>query len=56
MEGTMASLIDRVRNYLRTPQGRRNMEKARAMARDPRNQQRLRGLLDRFRGGPTRRR
>ncbi|GAA3417268.1 hypothetical protein GCM10018952_48600 [Streptosporangium vulgare] len=55
MEETMASLIDRVRSYLRTPQGQRNMEKAKAMARDPRNQQKLRGLLDRFRGGHTRR-
>jgi hypothetical protein len=47
----MASLIARVRYYLSTPQGRRNLEKAKAMARDPRNQQKLRGLLDRFRAG-----
>ncbi len=54
MEDTMASLMDRVRNYLRTPQGQRHMEKAKTMARDPRNQQKLRGLLARFRGGHTR--
>ncbi|GAA3023044.1 hypothetical protein [Streptosporangium longisporum] len=52
----MASIIARVKNYLRTPQGQRNMEKAKTMARDPRNQQRIRGLLSRFRGGSTHRR
>jgi len=55
MENIMASLIDRVRSYLRTPQGQRNMAKAKAMARDPRNQQKLRGLLARLRGGGPRR-
>ncbi|MBG0831059.1 hypothetical protein HS041_25190 [Planomonospora sp. ID67723] len=50
----MASLIARVRNYLGTPQGRRNVEKAKAMARDPRNRQKLRGLLARFRGNRSR--
>ncbi|MGC5010432.1 hypothetical protein ACLQ2R_06665 [Streptosporangium sp. DT93] len=49
----MASMIDRIKNYLRTPQGQRNMEKAKTMARDPRNQQKIRGLLNRFRGGST---
>ncbi|GGL13015.1 hypothetical protein [Planomonospora parontospora] len=47
----MASLIARIRNYLSSPQGHRNLEKAKAMARDPRNQQKARGLLSRFRGG-----
>ncbi|GAA2863663.1 hypothetical protein GCM10010517_22760 [Streptosporangium fragile] len=51
----MASLIDRIRNYFRTPQGRRNVEKAKAMARDPRTQQKARRLLSRFRVGHTHR-
>jgi hypothetical protein len=53
MEDTMASLIDKVRHYLSTPAGRRNMEKAKAMANDPRNQQKLRQFMNRFRGGRT---
>ncbi|GGK78387.1 hypothetical protein Ppa06_41320 [Planomonospora parontospora subsp. parontospora] len=47
----MASLIARIRTYLSSPQGRRNLEKAKTMARDPRNQQKARGLLARLRGG-----
>jgi hypothetical protein len=50
----MATLIDRVRAYLRSPKGRQQVEKAKRkaeeLARDPRNQQRVRGLLERFRG------
>ncbi|MFC4056912.1 hypothetical protein ACFOWE_01310 [Planomonospora corallina] len=50
----MASLISRIRGYLSSPQGRRNIEQAKRMARDPRNRQRARGLLARLRGGRTR--
>ncbi|GIH92708.1 hypothetical protein ACFFMN_37370 [Planobispora siamensis] len=50
----MASLISRIRSYLSTPQGRRNLEKAKTMARDPRNQQKVRQLISRFRGGQNR--
>ncbi|GAA3447848.1 hypothetical protein [Planomonospora venezuelensis] len=50
----MASLISRLRAYLSTPQGRRNLEKAKAMARDPRNQQKARTLLSRLTGKRTR--
>ncbi|GIH99313.1 hypothetical protein [Planobispora takensis] len=50
----MASLISRIRSYLSTPQGRRNLEKAKTMARDPRNQQKVRRLISRFRGGQSR--
>ncbi|GGS70315.1 hypothetical protein GCM10010156_31450 [Planobispora rosea] len=50
----MASLISRVRAYLSTPQGRRNLEKAKTMARDPRNQQRARSLLARLTGKRSR--
>ncbi|WP_169789038.1 hypothetical protein [Nonomuraea candida] len=46
----MATLMDRVRAYLRSPKGRANMEKAKQLARDPRNQQKARRLLERFRG------
>ncbi|MBB2911507.1 hypothetical protein FHS43_002780 [Streptosporangium becharense] len=49
------TLIDRIKSYLRTPSGRRNMEKAKAMARDPRHQQKARQLLSRFRTGHTHR-
>ncbi|WP_202638131.1 hypothetical protein [Bailinhaonella thermotolerans] len=47
----MASLIDRIRRYVRSPEGRRNIEKAKRAARDPRNQARLRDLMGRLRGG-----
>lgn len=51
----MASLVDQIRRYFSSPQGRRNVEKAKAMARDPRNQQKLRQFMNRFRpGGPRR--
>lgn len=46
----MAKLMDRVRAYMRSPKGRQQVEKAKRMARDPRNQQKARRLLDRFRG------
>jgi hypothetical protein len=50
----MATLIDRVRAYLRSPKGRQQVEeakqKAEEWAQDPRNQQKARRLLERFRG------
>ncbi|MCG5215331.1 hypothetical protein [Streptosporangium sp. KLBMP 9127] len=45
----MATLMDKVRRYIQSPQGRQNVEKAKRMANDPRNKQKLRGLLDKFR-------
>ncbi|SEH02115.1 hypothetical protein SAMN05444920_12450 [Nonomuraea solani] len=45
----MATLIDRVRAYLRSPKGRQNIEKAKRMARDPRNRAKARSWLDRWR-------
>ncbi|WP_199565729.1 hypothetical protein [Spongiactinospora rosea] len=45
----MASLVDKVRRYLSSPQGRQAVEKAKRMANDPRNRQKARGLLDRWR-------
>ncbi|WP_203973783.1 hypothetical protein [Planotetraspora silvatica] len=49
----MAKLLDRIKEYLSGPQGRRMTEKAKTMARDPRNKQRLQRLMDRFRGHKT---
>lgn len=45
----MATLMDRVRAYLRSPKGRQTIEKAKRAAQDPRNQQKARRFLDRFR-------
>ncbi|MDP4508288.1 hypothetical protein [Nonomuraea turcica] len=45
----MATLMDRVRAYLRSPKGKQNVEKAKRMARDPRTQQKARQFLDRLR-------
>jgi len=50
----MASIVQRIKDYLQTPRGRQNVEKAKTMARDPRNQQRLRRLMDQWRGHKTR--
>jgi len=53
VNGQMAKLLDRIKEYLRGPQGRRMTEKAKTMARDPRNKQRLQRLMDRLRGHKT---
>ncbi|MEO3867359.1 hypothetical protein ABGB18_00860 [Nonomuraea sp. B12E4] len=45
----MATFMDRVRAYLRSPQGRQNVEKAKRMARDPRTRDKARRLLNRWR-------
>jgi hypothetical protein len=42
-------IIDRIRNFLRSPQGQRIAERGRRMAADPRNRDRARGLLARLR-------
>ncbi|NUP66942.1 MAG: hypothetical protein HOV96_41275 [Nonomuraea sp.] len=47
----MAKLMDRVRAYLRSPQGRQTVEKAKRLANDPHNQQKARRLLNRLRPG-----
>lgn len=47
----MASIIDRIKRYLRSPQGRKVRERAERMARDPRTQAKARGLLAKVRGG-----
>jgi hypothetical protein len=42
-------MIDKVRRYIQSPQGRQNIEKAKRMARDPNNRNKIRNLLARFR-------
>ncbi|WP_169729423.1 hypothetical protein [Thermoactinospora rubra] len=45
----MAKLMDRVRSFLRSPQGRRTVEKAKRIANDPGNQAKARRFLERLR-------
>jgi hypothetical protein len=42
-------LLDRIRTFLASPQGRRLTDQGRRYASDPRRQQQVRGLLARFR-------
>ena len=44
----MASIINRIKRFAASPQGRKAEAKAGEMARDPRNQAKLRKLRDRF--------
>ena len=46
----MASLITRIRRFMNSPQGRQARMRAEQYARDPRNQAKIRGLLQRFGG------
>jgi hypothetical protein len=43
-------LLQRIRAFLASPQGRRLTDQGRRMAADPRNRERARGLLARLRG------
>jgi hypothetical protein len=45
----MASIFDRVRSMARGPQGRRLMDNAQRMARDPRTRQRINEMRGRLR-------
>ncbi|MEU8250261.1 hypothetical protein [Nonomuraea sp. NPDC048916] len=45
----MTRLIDRVRAYLGSSQGKEAVEKAKRMAHDPQNQQKAKRFLDKFR-------
>jgi hypothetical protein len=51
----MASIVDRIKRFMHSPQGRQARSRAERMARDPRTQAKVRGLLSRFRGGGGRR-
>ncbi|MEU5877133.1 hypothetical protein [Spirillospora sp. NPDC047279] len=50
----MASLMTRIKLWFRSPQGQQARARAEQLARDPRNKQRARGLMAKFRGGGKR--
>jgi hypothetical protein len=43
-------LLQRIRTFLASPEGKRLTEQGRRMATDPRNRERARGFLARLRG------
>lgn len=45
----MTKLMERVRAYMRSPQGKQTVDKGKRMARDPHTQQKARRFLDKFR-------
>ncbi|QIJ65300.1 hypothetical protein [Streptomyces sp. JB150] len=45
----MPGILDRIKRYSRTPQGRRTIDSARRAASDPRNRARARTLLGKLR-------
>jgi hypothetical protein len=45
----MAGFFDRIKNFMRSPQGRRMTDKGREMAKDPRNRERVRQAAQRLR-------
>jgi hypothetical protein len=45
----MPSITDRVRRFMHSPQGRKAEQKAKEMAKDPKNQQKVRRFADRWR-------
>ncbi|MCT9929410.1 hypothetical protein N5079_04170 [Planotetraspora sp. A-T 1434] len=42
-------MVERIKEFFRSPQGKRAVGRARTMGRDPRNQQRVRQFMDRWR-------
>jgi hypothetical protein len=44
----MASIVDRVRRYLSSPQGQRMVRQGQRQLNDPRNRRRLQQLMARF--------
>ncbi|MFC4531744.1 hypothetical protein [Sphaerisporangium dianthi] len=49
----MASMMDRIRDYLRSPKGQEHVEKVKTMAKDPRHQRKIRDYVDRWRARRT---
>ncbi|MEV5440646.1 hypothetical protein AB0K80_32280 [Streptomyces sp. NPDC052682] len=47
----MPGMLERIKRFARSPQGRRTMEQARRQAADPRRRAQAQRLLGRFRGG-----
>jgi hypothetical protein len=50
----MPTIAQRVRAFLQSPRGRQAIDQGRRQLAKPENQRRLRGLLDRARGGQRR--
>jgi hypothetical protein len=46
---TMAGLLNRIKSFLRSPKGRQMTNKARDLAKDPRNRERARRAADKLR-------
>ncbi|MEU4490495.1 hypothetical protein AB0H94_37485 [Streptomyces purpurascens] len=46
----MANILDRIKQFARSPQGRRAVEQARRAAADPRKRAQAQRLLGKFRG------
>ncbi|WP_199487248.1 hypothetical protein [Actinomadura spongiicola] len=51
----MASIITRIKMFLRSPQGQKARARAERLARDPRTQAKVRRLMSKRRGGGARR-
>lgn len=47
----MAGMLDRIKQFARSPQGRRAVEQARRAAADPRKRAQAQRLLGRLKGG-----
>ena len=45
----MAGLLNRIKNFMRSPKGQQMTHKAREMAKDPRNRERARRAAERLR-------
>ena len=45
----MAGLFNRIKTFMRSPKGQQMTNKAREMAKDPRNRERARAAAQRFR-------
>lgn len=45
----MAGLLDRIKNFMRSPKGQHMTNKAREMAKDPRNRERARRAAQKLR-------
>jgi hypothetical protein len=46
----MASIVQRIKEYFQSRKGRQAVERAKTTAKDPRNKQRVRRLMDQWRG------
>jgi hypothetical protein len=50
----MASIVQRIKNFLSSPQGRQAVDRGRRELAKPANQEKLRRLTARFKGGNRR--